>query len=403
MVVHPFLLRLAVLIRWKWLFIGTVLFLINAGALMTVMIYLSEQTPLSTFEQARLALSDARQAEAGRYVPGVLIIAEKQWQQARSAWQQETRKWVFSRDYKIAKELAEMSRNLSQQAARSAIAIKDSLRWRSAAQLTLVKQKIDAFRAQFTDLPIASKDRQRFVSGEILMMESELAFHRHDYLLSAQKIQLSATLVGSTNDRLTSLLQSYVAEIPKWQRMAEETIAWSKEYNAIAIVVDKLGYRCRIYDSGMLKAEFPIELGPKWLGHKLKRGDGATPEGKYRVIKKKDIKKSIYYKALEIDYPNETDLRRFREAQNRGEIPQSAHIGGSIEIHGEGGKGANWTSGCVAVTNNSMDKIFDLAEVGTPVTIVGALDGFLLLEKWSAVNGKMTKNAKNRLFKKSSL
>lgn len=395
MVIHPILIKLAALaVRWKWQLIAAALLLVFSSLVVTI--YVSAQTPRLTFEQARLALSQARQAEAGRYLPGVLKIAEKQWEQARSAWQQETRKWVFSRDYSTARKLAEISRDVSRHAALSAVAVKDSLRWMAAAQVAIVKQKIAEFRSQFTDIPIANGDRQKFVAGELLMMESELAFQRHDFVLAAARIQAAASYVGGANDKVISLLKSCLAKIPKWHRMAAETIAWSKEHDEPVIIVDKMGYRCQIYDDGELKAEFPIELGPNWLGHKRKKGDGATPEGQYRVIKKKDIKKSIYYKALEIDYPNDRDLQLFREARNRGEIPSSAHIGGSIEIHGEGGKGVNWTSGCVALTNKNMDKVFDLAKVGTPVTIVGALDGSVFLEKISGANGKAANSAKHK-------
>jgi murein L,D-transpeptidase YafK len=111
------------------------------------------------------------------------------------------------------------------------------------------------------------------------------------------------------------------------------------------------------------------------------------------VTKKKERGQSIYHKALEIDYPNERDRQRFRQAQVAGELPQNAHIGGLIEIHGEGGKGVNWTSGCVALTNKNMDAVFKLAKIGTPVTIVGALDGGAVLEKMAAANSDL-KNQK---------
>ncbi|MEK7729868.1 MAG: L,D-transpeptidase, partial [candidate division KSB1 bacterium] len=48
---------------------------------------------------------------------------------------------------------------------------------------------------------------------------------------------------------------------------------------------------------------------------------------------------------------------------------------------GEGGKGANWTAGCVALRNDHMDEVYKLAKVGTPVTIVGSLKGLPALEE----------------------
>jgi murein L,D-transpeptidase YafK len=129
-----------------------------------------------------------------------------------------------------------------------------------------------------------------------------------------------------------------------------------------------------VYKSGRLAVEYPIELGSNWIGDKRLRGDMATPEGRYHVRKKKGAGQTKYHRALEIDYPNETDMKWFREAKRRGELPAHAKIGGVIEIHGDGGKGENWTEGCVALRNDHMEKVFALAAVGTPVTIVGALE-----------------------------
>ena len=41
--------------------------------------------------------------------------------------------------------------------------------------------------------------------------------------------------------------------------------------------------------------------------------------------------------------------------------------------HGMGGRGVDWTEGCVALENRDMDKLFNMAKVGTRVTIVGSL------------------------------
>ena len=54
-------------------------------------------------------------------------------------------------------------------------------------------------------------------------------------------------------------------------------------------------------------------------------------------------------------------------------MPASATIGSMIEIHGNGGKGVDWTDGCIALTDSDMDKVFGIAKVGTTVTIVGSM------------------------------
>ena len=51
------------------------------------------------------------------------------------------------------------------------------------------------------------------------------------------------------------------------------------------------------------KWEFDAELGTNWVGDKRVKGDKATPEGMYKITKKFDGRKTKYYKALLLDYP----------------------------------------------------------------------------------------------------
>ena len=114
-------------------------------------------------------------------------------------------------------------------------------------------------------------------------------------------------------------------------------------------------------------------LGKTGLEIKELRGDKATPEGMYKITKKFDSSKTKYYKALLLDYPNDEDIAKFKAEIATGSLPASAKIGGLIEIHGNGGKGIDWTEGCVALTDKEMDVVFKISKVGTPVTIVGSM------------------------------
>jgi murein L,D-transpeptidase YafK len=116
-----------------------------------------------------------------------------------------------------------------------------------------------------------------------------------------------------------------------------------------------------------------VELGKNWIGAKLYKGDKATPEGLYHVTKKLHGQKTKYYKALMINYPNEADKNRFASEKKRGTLSKRAQIGGLIEIHGGGGRGVNWTEGCIALRDSEMDIVYREIAEGTPVTIVGSL------------------------------
>jgi murein L,D-transpeptidase YafK len=156
----------------------------------------------------------------------------------------------------------------------------------------------------------------------------------------------------------------------KWQRLAKETIDESKNSDTSAIIVNKSKRILVLYKSGAPFKTFSIGLGRNGSFDKLHAGDNSTPEGKYRIIKK--ISVSRYHKALLINYPNEEDQRDFIRAKKKGAIPAGARIGGLIEIHGGGED--SMTYGCIAMDNKDIDDIFNFVSVGTPVTIVGAVD-----------------------------
>lgn len=159
----------------------------------------------------------------------------------------------------------------------------------------------------------------------------------------------------------------------RWRSMVEETIAESARTGGSAFVVDKLARRLDVYADGKKVLSFRVELGSKGLRQKMHSGDKATPEGRYRVVQVRSHGQTRYYKALLLNYPNAEDLARFAEGKRRGQVPKSVGPGNLIEIHGDGGRGKDWTDGCIALTNKEMDSLFRYASVNTPVTIVGTI------------------------------
>jgi hypothetical protein len=159
--------------------------------------------------------------------------------------------------------------------------------------------------------------------------------------------------------------------LARWQRWVDETVAASRAEGSRAVVVEKLERRCELLDGGRIVASWPAELGRNGLAAKLYAGDAATPEGRYRVVEKRDLGATTFHRALLLDYPSAEDLRLFEESRRLGRVPAGRGAGGSIEIHGHGGKWINWTNGCIALRDAHIDDLFAAVEVGTPVTIVG--------------------------------
>jgi lipoprotein-anchoring transpeptidase ErfK/SrfK len=334
----------------------------------------AEDPPSAAYERARMAVSHARKAGADRYAPNLLRGAQSRLEEARFAWQMENLKWSPRRDFSKTRNLSLDVIRRAGLAERRGIAVRDSLKTFSASRIKTVSSEIQAFWSYYEDVPIKGSLRRNVVKSEVLLKESRSAFNREDYIKAASRMQEAAKLIDHAASSSEKFLQDYMANLSQWRKWAKETIAQSAREGTVAIVVDKMGRVCKVYRAGRLTASYPIELGANWIGDKQSRGDKATPEGLYHVRKRKGPGQTKYYRALEIDYPNQTDLKWFREAKRRGHLSASARIGGIIEIHGEGGRGENWTEGCVALRNDDMLRVFEMAGVGTPVTIVGALD-----------------------------
>lgn len=135
------------------------------------------------------------------------------------------------------------------------------------------------------------------------------------------------------------------------------------------VVVKKSEARLYLERDGKAFASFKAVFGGQPRGHKQQEGDERTPEGRY-VLDSKNAK-SAYYKAIHISYPNAHDTA---SANARGVAP-----GGFIMVHGQKrgfgwlaplAQQFNWTDGCVAVSNEDMDIIWQTVDVGTPIEIL---------------------------------
>jgi L,D-transpeptidase catalytic domain len=163
------------------------------------------------------------------------------------------------------------------------------------------------------------------------------------------------------------------AELSLWRSLVEAAFHDAGR-RGTHLIVDKLARRLDVYAGSRPIAEFAVELGSNGLARKAYAGDRATPEGRYKVVQRRGPGQTRYHRALMLDYPNAGDRKRWEAAQRAGEVPSGAGPGGLIEIHGDGGRGVDWTDGCVALTNAEMDRLFELVPMGASVTIVGTYE-----------------------------
>ncbi|QBQ62934.1 hypothetical protein EXH44_01175 [Actinobacillus indolicus] len=128
--------------------------------------------------------------------------------------------------------------------------------------------------------------------------------------------------------------------------------------NIDRLVVFKSKRQMWAYEGETLVKIYPISLGFSPIGHKQFEGDGKTPEGVYKINERNP--NSAYHKNLGISYPNEED-KAYAALHNKS-------AGGLIKIHGlRNGSGSigrlhllkDWTHGCIAVTNEEMDELYE--------------------------------------------
>jgi len=243
------------------------------------------------------------------------------------------------------------------------------------ARLTLLERRLRIFNNRVDEMESRVVLGQRPIETELLVRQARSFLEQGLFARSLQATEQASTLMVAQTALLATELKRYADEhlVGTWRQMARRTIAWSRTNQATAILVNKADRRLTIYRNGRSVVSYQVRLGYNGIMEKRYQGDGATPEGQYRVVKKRDRGQTQFYRALLLDYPNSEDRRRFHKARRAGAIPAGAFIGGQIEIHGEDDLPMSQTLGCLMLDNRQMDKLFEQVEVGTPVTIIGAL------------------------------
>lgn len=340
--------------------------------LVIMLIRLAPDSPVHYITSAREKISEAGNKNADKYSPALYREAVTLFDSAMKVWHDENSEFFYSRNFERVRLFAEMSADKASEAVIyseiNRAGIKRRLEYRIDT-LNYLKRKIDRL---FDDYPLNSVIRNNISKGEILLKETEIEYNDGEYIRADLKAMESEKLLLGSYNAAMETLYDYFGTFSQWERLVKKTIGDSRRDNNYAVVVDKFARKCYVYQKGVMKHCFNIELGVNWVGDKRLQGDKATPEGLYRITRKIGRPETKYHKALLIDYPNQDDKERFRRAISDGSLPESSQIGGLIEIHGNGGRGTDWTDGCIALTDNEMDIIYNLLKVGTPVAIVGS-------------------------------
>ena len=342
------------------------------GLLGWLFVALIPEPPVMELEQASRAVSQARDNNSVIYSARLFREAQSYYDSAMTSWQTENNRFILFRDYERVRMFAALSQKKAAEARKNTIVRANGMRLSLETEITRLNAEIAGFEKVFLALPLPQETVKKHARGKLLLREAEIDLNKGQYVNGNVKVTEANEYITSSYTYARKILEDYYTDYREWQKLVKATVDESRITGSYAIVVEKIPGLCHVYHAGKKKYTFEAEFGSNWIGDKTIRGDMATPEGRYEVTKKLSGPSTKYHKALLINYPNKQDIEEFKYRVQNGHLPSDARIGGMIEVHGDGGKGGNWTEGCVALRNNDMDVVFRHSKPGTPVTIVGS-------------------------------
>ncbi|MFT6866185.1 MAG: tetratricopeptide (TPR) repeat protein [Cyclobacteriaceae bacterium] len=355
--------------KWRWVAIV----IVTCFIVVFCVGLLTPELPTNDLSRARDFLSKAEKSLSPQYAPNQYNKAMHYYDSAMMHWKEENLKMSPFRDYSRSKYYADKASIWAQASMDEAHRSAGKLSKKVMLQMTQIKAKIDFFERVYKCVPLSKNQIKDLSQATLWYHEASIALQNKNISSMENTLNASEKKIDALTHYASGILNNYFKDYPKWKQLTTEGIHTSKKQKTTCIVIDKYNRACQLYDRGVLIESYPIELGNNWIGDKQHAGDKTTPEGQYKVIEKKTNGQTKYHKALLLNYPNEDDQNRFKKNQVNGTIKGARTIGNLIEIHGHGGKGFDWTDGCIALSNSDMDKLFLNIDMHTPVIIVGSL------------------------------
>lgn len=329
----------------------------------------------------------AKEIEGRLWRAGASIFAPTEYESFRQAFRQarihewrEASRWpLFRKMDRVRDKYAEVIKQ-GEMVLRMVEERKEEQKTALELELKELESLISRLRSISEAINESTHIRQRLSRGEMALGEAARLISQENFSAAKKALASAKEPVLSARRIMFSLFDRYIDEdyVRQWEKWVAETVALSRTQGNLAIIVDKLEKKLIVYSKGEKKAVYDVGLGRFGLSEKIHSGDQATPEGKYKIIKKNP--NSRYFRALLLDYPNEEDRRRFQEMKKKGIIPPEVGIGGLIEIHGGGQDGL--TYGCVAMEDEAIEELYKMVQIGTPVTIVGTANRDSLILRW---------------------
>jgi len=164
-------------------------------------------------------------------------------------------------------------------------------------------------------------------------------------------------------------------QLLNYNQSLQQLLGDNLERDKVSILIEKSKYRLTLFYNLEPIKSYPVVFGGSPTGDKFHEGDRKTPEGIYQI---RDLyPHPSWSKFIWLDYPTPQSWREHFQAKLGGKINWLLPIGGEIGIHGvPSGSDSlieerrNWTLGCISLTNNDVNDLYQFVSKGTVVEIV---------------------------------
>ena len=327
-----------------------------------------EKPPYEKQESAKNILAKASAGEAHIYATVAYAEAESTFQQAQLEMAYQKGRLFLLCNYDDCDSLFELTIARANSAMEQAVANKTNITNTARQRYEQFSKEILDWRSALDGSLFLYQAEKQWSAANMALGISKKLINQGLYQEALAKLDSGDAALADLSREMEEYVNSYADKIQTWNKWIGQTVDESKRDQKVAIIVVKATHKLYVLKSGSIINTFNCELGQNSAYQKYFAGDGATPEGVYKITTINH--RSKYYKAMMLNYPNENDKRRFAQNKAKGIISANAKIGALIEIHGEGGKNKDWTNGCVALKNKDIDRLLSYVRVGTTVTII---------------------------------
>ena len=240
-----------------------------------------EAVPPEIVEAVESIDRDLMQLRAAELAPQDYSNFAHQWVtlRARVEAEEDAIRWPWE-----SNELEQALRHLQAEGTRPVARLteqQDTLRRSAERHLAQVEDRAKLISTEVSTIDSRLVLGEKPVEIDLLIKQARAYYEQGHYGQSLDASERASHNLATQAAMLNRELGRYASHdrIAQWQRMAKDTIEWSRRHHGAAIVISKAERSLVLYRSGQKILSYPVRLGFNGIQEKRYQGDGAEEHG----------------------------------------------------------------------------------------------------------------------------